>query len=78
MGKIPSIPWRERDYVRSYILPPTQAGTLVFTPSVWEPSLEGWRVVELVGWLVGCTCWLVGIYVTRRMFGDFWKRKTAV
>ena len=50
-----------RDYVRSYILPPTQAGTLVFTPSVWEPSLESvgsmWEVGWLVGWLVGFTCW---------------------
>ena len=54
-----------RDDVRSYILPPTQAGTLVFTPSVWEPSLEGWRC--RVGWLV------VHVEVGTLLHGDVWR-----
>ena len=63
MGKIPSIPWRERDYVRSYILPPTQAGTLVFTPSVWEPRFRS-RLGRWSGsWLVGWLYMLVGWYI---------------
>ena len=69
-------PNRQRDYVRSYILPPTQAGTLVFTPSVWEPRLEGsegWRC--RVGWLVVHV--EVGTCYTG-MFGDFWKKSSRI